>query len=194
MRRSRGIVNHPVILHDPRKPVNARVALSDRIRGDQARSSLLPQQVKCSTVKMGDQVRVAVSLRCMRLKASRDTFARALLIRVPPANGGLPTIRIEAAVLAAEHFRKLDLPMKRLDGLSPESQFLRCFWLMAFGASSSHRHCRTILESSRTGRRVVRAAGGLCQPRRKRRMTRSPMKRTRSKASSARSSFCCNSA
>ncbi len=69
-------VDLAAVLTDPAQPGRARVALGDRVRGDQAEGAALAQQVERAPEEVGDEVGVAVALLVQRPAASRGSRRR----------------------------------------------------------------------------------------------------------------------
>ena len=118
----------PTVLTDPAQPGTSRVALSDRVRGDQAEGPLFPQQVKRPTEEVRDEVRVAVRLVVKGLEPVEIAVAVAVDERVLARERRVPHERIEPRILAVEHLGKLDLPVERDDGVRPAAKVAHgCF-------------------------------------------------------------------
>ena len=76
-----------------RKPGGPRVALADRVRGNQAKAPSRLEQRERAPEEVRSEVGVAVGLRDGPTSTSPDSRRRVPSVRVfLPANGGLPTI------------------------------------------------------------------------------------------------------
>ena len=146
-----------------RQPGSARVALADRVGGDQPEGTALAQQTEGAAEEMRDEVGVAVRALVQRLQPVRIVRPRLpAMIVFLPAKGGLPTIASKPPILAREHLRELDLPVERADRMLARRR------LPQPRSSSSHRRCR----AGEPALDLVRGASpapSACRPRRRRR-------------------------
>ena len=92
-----GVVDRPAVGADPAQAGRSRVALADRVRGDQAEESPGSQQVERPAEEVGHEVGVAVRFLVDRLQPVEVAVAVAIDERVLARERRIADDRIEAA-------------------------------------------------------------------------------------------------
>ena len=109
-------IDRAAVLADPAKPGRSRVALADRVRGDQAEGALVAEQVERTAEEVGDEIGdCRATPRESACSQSRYDSSECSLRCSCPQERRIADERIEPRILPVEHLRKLDLPVERDD-------------------------------------------------------------------------------
>ena len=108
--------------------------MANGVRGNQPKTSVLSQQIKRPPIEVRDQIGVAMRFLVDSFEPVKIPLTVAVDQRVFPSERRIAHHRIKPTILASEHFRKLDLPVERLDGLRAAAQCVRGFrqWQAVF--------------------------------------------------------------
>jgi hypothetical protein len=120
-----GAHNRAALNEDRRKSRGARVALADRVGGDQAEDTTFAQQTKCSAKEMRDDIGIAMRSLMQRLQPGQIVPSLASDDRVFAGDGRVADDRVEAATLPCKHLREFHRPMERRNGIFAVAEF-RC--------------------------------------------------------------------
>lgn len=107
-----GRVDRAAVRADPTQAGRTRVALPDRVSGDQAETTVGSQQVERAAEKVGYQVGVAVRLVVNRLQPVEIAVAIAGDERVLARKRRVADDAIETGGFAGKDFGELDFPVK----------------------------------------------------------------------------------
>jgi len=107
--------NRSAIRQNWSKSCRARIALADRVGRDQPEHAAVSEEAESTAKEVRDEISISMRTFVQRLQPRQIVFDVSLDDRILAGKRRIADDGVEAAILASEHLRKLDLPMKWWD-------------------------------------------------------------------------------